>query len=660
MELLGTPASQLTRQEREQVREAARERILLGKSSVAESMDALGSVIDMTREELLAYHRDRSGDSGYLVGTYEDRQALVTANKDLGRDVFRAVDCTVQDRLEEACLDDANVVAELNRRIEKHPEMIAYNRALAAYTEDEDRAAREGGLTIRQRLHAESWGDTDKPGYTPVTDEELRAFILKAHGEEGLSDKTIGPILQRYRKNRVTDLDYEVSMATTALERARRWGDSDEEVSRLKIRLAEKEKERDDYSPDLEAVWPIDATERKHLLDNLNSKVSGGQYIKHTIQNEVNEERREIQRQALVEELRRVQKFGGQTIEPVATGGKVTKALRADFDACTDLFPADMVAQAKDRHPSLVLRQTSRRAHFSSNRAQSWSEKTDLFVTLPSIDVEPEDAFASEISYCHTEEGVAASGYPATDKNRARMEAIAKAHNEGRTNMGAKPERSRKRRVLVVAEVPDEDGTPRLTLKAKNQVSQKVYGHAAELTTNGSTSTTLHELAHMMESDPRVFYACKQFLADRTTGKDSIVYNKSRRHGTEMAVPDGFANTYIGKDYAGSPHTEVFSMGMEGIFAQGKGGCRGINEMRTVSPNGLVEYEGVIDTDHRDLILGILAGYTSDGVMTKQRAHEVSTNRRRRLEEASLAKRERERERENEMTPASPSTGSTK
>ena len=62
-----------------------------------------------------------------------------------------------------------------------------------------------------------------------------------------------------------------------------------------------------------------------------------------------------------------------------------------------------------------------------------------------------------------------------------------------------------------------------------------------------------------------------------------------------MVRPDDFADQYIGKQNdAGNLHSEVFSMGMEGVFAGRFGGLRGRGRWKA-------------DPDHRNLILGVLA-----------------------------------------------------
>ena|SRR6476659_7686963 len=59
---------------------------------------------------------------------------------------------------------------------------------------------------------------------------------------------------------------------------------------------------------------------------------------------------------------------------------------------------------------------------------------------------------------------------------------------------------------------------------------------------------------------PEISVATKAFLRRRTAGIAPEHYAK-----LELVVPDGFADRYMGKDYAGTHHTELFSCGMEAI-----------------------------------------------------------------------------------------------
>ena len=74
----------------------------------------------------------------------------------------------------------------------------------------------------------------------------------------------------------------------------------------------------------------------------------------------------------------------------------------------------------------------------------------------------------------------------------------------------------------------------------------------------------------MEDRNPEISVATKAFLRRRTAGLAPERYAKS-----ELVVPDGFSDRYMGKDYAGTHHTELFSCGMEAITHGRFGGLTG-------------------------------------------------------------------------------------
>jgi hypothetical protein len=118
-------------------------------------------------------------------------------------------------------------------------------------------------------------------------------------------------------------------------------------------------------------------------------------------------------------------------------------------------------------------------------------------------------------------------------------------------------------------------------------------GYEAEITSSvGRPSTMLHELSHRMEEhNPQISTATKAFLAKRCEGKPYRSYLGSSR---ETYRDGGFADVYMGKDYPRSPHTELFSCGMEAVFHGRYGGFEGFGGV-------------AVDREHRNLVLGLLA-----------------------------------------------------
>lgn len=125
-------------------------------------------------------------------------------------------------------------------------------------------------------------------------------------------------------------------------------------------------------------------------------------------------------------------------------------------------------------------------------------------------------------------------------------------------------------------------------------------------------STAIHEYGHRQERlSPQVNEICQTFLARRTTDADGERHALHRYHASgkpgpatmeklrssrqEWVRPNGFVDQYIGKEYGRSTqNSEVFTVGMEGVFAGRYGGLRGAGNHRA-------------DPEHRDLILGVLA-----------------------------------------------------
>lgn len=129
-------------------------------------------------------------------------------------------------------------------------------------------------------------------------------------------------------------------------------------------------------------------------------------------------------------------------------------------------------------------------------------------------------------------------------------------------------------------------------------------------------STALHEYGHRAEHvTPEINNICQAFVAERTLNGDGtrhelreylsntpsaqLPQNREafveRNKGLEVVRPDDFVDQYIGKQNdAKNLHSEVFSMGMEAIFAGRYGGFRGRGNWKA-------------DSSHRNLILGVLA-----------------------------------------------------
>ena len=110
----------------------------------------------------------------------------------------------------------------------------------------------------------------------------------------------------------------------------------------------------------------------------------------------------------------------------------------------------------------------------------------------------------------------------------------------------------------------------------------------------------------MEDRNPEISVATKAFLRRRTDGLAPERYAKR-----ELVVSDGFADRYMGKDYAGTHHTELLSCGMEAITHGRFGGLTGRRSVFLPAPGGLSLADRAqppkADPEHLALVLGLLA-----------------------------------------------------
>ncbi len=86
-----------------------------------------------------------------------------------------------------------------------------------------------------------------------------------------------------------------------------------------------------------------------------------------------------------------------------------------------------------------------------------------------------------------------------------------------------------------------------------------------------SDSTSLHELGHLLQYlNPNIRRIERQFLNERTKGEklqrlvDAV--SKAGYSEQEQTKIDKFVDPYMGKIYSSQTYTEIFSMGLEGVF----------------------------------------------------------------------------------------------
>lgn len=283
---------------------------------------------------------------------------------------------------------------------------------------------------------------------------------------------------------------------------------------------------------------------------------------------------------------------------------KLTKKDAAMLEDVFGAFPADMVRAARERSLPLKATRSKARAHFTSRetpkRKISYDAHLDVHDLLrggPMWDRNYRHVPRDDKDYRHPHEDT----LPDTPENRAAIAAKLEEYDA----RGWKRWKGRlfPQIVEVPVKVADGEYETRITVAAKNFSSRMRRDHANIVSslTFSDRESAAHEFGHYIEANnPEVGYACKEFLRKRTEGTDSKVYHTSRTYGAEHVKEDGFVKSYIGKDYpSDANHTEVFSMGVEAVFAGAHGGLLDID--------GYSAKDRKSDPEHLALILGLLS-----------------------------------------------------
>ncbi|SUA31454.1 Uncharacterised protein [Mycolicibacterium fortuitum] len=326
-------------------------------------------------------------------------------------------------------------------------------------------------------------------------------------------------------------------------------------------------------------------------------------------ESQLNTLRANVIRDTYYQLLSQERSFGTATITPT-NHDKMTRADRSMLAATVALYPDDMIERSNTLLP-MVAKRSKARAHYSRARHQKRRRTTKQVFDL-------RDALSAGrlASWPYvTNPAAMAEGNPADDTDRraaqrtvlvntpetlARVQELVDLWNS---------ERPREPATLRTATRPSpRDGTPEQviyvtgtrTMVTTHRDSEPV----AELTYSDSRSM-VHELGHRMEDfNPDISIATKEFLRSRTAGLPQTRYAKN-----EYVIEDGFASSYMGKDYPNTSFTELFSTGMEALTHGEYGGLRGRRRINLNHPSG---YDTRIqppraDPEHLALILGILS-----------------------------------------------------
>ena len=333
----------------------------------------------------------------------------------------------------------------------------------------------------------------------------------------------------------------------------------------------------------------------------------------------INEQRAQIAKDIYYEELSRERSFGGPAAAafvPTNTA-KMTRADRALFTASTSLYPDEMVEHANSLGGMLAKRSKARAHYTAGARQRSRRTRTEVFDLNDALEngrfrfnhfVDSPEEMARGGGSVRDRYGADNAFVARTPDNERRVGELVAQYNEGRRQHAT---------IEYATAVPKDGGDPHEVIYVKGprkRVTTEVTGISAELTFNDSSSMT-HELGHRMEDrNPEISVATKAFLRRRTAG-----LAPERYHRSELVVPDGFSDKYMGKDYAGTHHTELLSCGMEAITHGRFGGLTGRPSVFLPAPGGLSLANRAqppkADTEHlalvvtpRQVVNGVVSG----------------------------------------------------
>lgn len=331
----------------------------------------------------------------------------------------------------------------------------------------------------------------------------------------------------------------------------------------------------------------------------------------------------------------------GSTIPVFAKNSNVDKATIEQFNKMTTMFPSEFVDTAKSHHLDLKLVRDNDIRKRQFFKSQSWEDyktkkketyatplKNSFSKTDRGYDYEGKlfrDGRINEREYLSRLEN-----YPlSTDtKNAERLKLMVEQQNKGETSSTLSKveydvtptgKRTNKVSQVELIEFTDELGNNRIAVQGKKERTISATGNLSRLSTDGTDRVTVHEIAHYIEQDPRINIACNTFRKRRTRGLEETVYlPASKKNVEELVIADNFITDYVGKEY-NQINTEVFSMGMESIFANDMPHITDKNRLvettlfttDSKTPGAKIDMKIVEprkrDNEHRNLIIGLLS-----------------------------------------------------
>lgn len=425
--------------------------------------------------------------------------------------------------------------------------------------------------------------------------------VEEAWDAAGVSDKAVTALLDKKQAHMASKRELQMKVDSLVAKE-----------ERLKKRFPNWY-EDPDVGPKIKAVgqeWATMVDEWNNALVQMNKDLLT-----------VNRRREELFTAQVRDVLSGERELGGEP--SMSSAAKLSKSDKDMFDAVVGSFPKGMIEFANNRNIPLHAKRSKKRAHYGAMVKQKQKEVRAGVLNAAEA-LRGEKYWSANQDYVSlNEDGLHDRMVPHretvddTPENRAllqqRIEEF-KADHPRDARFSAKVPR-----MAELTYEMDHNGVPtmekRLGLyipEAYSQMTTRNSAPTGELTFNDKASIA-HEFGHHIEySNPEVGAACKEFLKRRTEGMEKVVYLAGKRRNgkrlpDEVVVPDGFVDSYIGKNYDDPNHTEVFSMGVEAVFTGAHGGLLGIEiDTANLGKEGVTKrYRS--DPEHFALIMGLLA-----------------------------------------------------
>ena len=678
----------MTDEQRHELREYARERIIEMKEKTAQSYESIarsyfaqGNSTNMSPEEAEEYFQKKKNDymdnlykhpdmikGNGVIDAYEfnvrelgesvHTAALVTAYENMQRESISPDDVTALDKdelltLGSSCDPDYTIMSDADKYLIYRKNQEKYEKKTAS---------------IHNRLdNGES-----------VDAKEFFDYITKMYGTErdDKDHKAIPTLYPSYRSldGSITDAvhDAKITLENQGVD-----------VNNVQI-YADKNFSVKPWGY-MSVSIPIHPVAQKELLNELDRRFQTIEQSPST-QNELQQKAllnfQKKQHQTYLDAIKQEsgQSFGEKSIDVQFKNSNIKKEEMAQFTTLAANFPDSMIENSSEkRKPLKFVKENSfyrkdaygritavveRRSHFIADDIHVGSQKEQVAFysgngvirddTGRSGDNYVVDDIASnkrlmEIASQNNDqeqyESLKQSAIEHMDKlyiradDKKAMEDLQRKVDEQNTptddifatrlyHRSLSKRRSKSQPIKVHIETfTDDFGVERAKVVSDKELATHIRENVSVVTTDGTDNTTQHELSHYVEIDPRVNIACKKFLKRRTSGLSPVLYNKAdstNNNRDELAIPDDFINSYIGKDYNYLENTEVFSMGMESIFTP-----RNLSTYRnSAKNNSLITLDHYTldadsqstrpvshkyippekeDAEHRNLILGLLS-----------------------------------------------------